>query len=57
MSEPLKCPRCGEECVLGEYVENGVGMQKCSPDYCMACGWSEEDLLRGLNDGNERQPA
>ena len=35
------CPICTNECIEGEYVDIGVGMQKCSPDFCDSCWWYE----------------
>lgn len=43
-----ECPVCKTPVIQGESVDIGVGMQKCSPDYCPNCGWSEADLLKGL---------
>jgi predicted Zn-ribbon and HTH transcriptional regulator len=38
-----ECPSCGE--IAGfwpaDYVDNGVGMEKCNPAHCEKCGWSE----------------
>lgn len=39
----MKCPQCGGECERDE-VDNGVGMQACSPWGCPVCHWVDEDV-------------
>ena len=55
------CPQC--HAVDGfwpaDYVDNGVGMEKCSPAHCEACGWSEptfDDFLNSLQNAKEHTP-
>jgi hypothetical protein len=49
MSEPIKCPKCGNDCEA-DFVDIGVGEQRASPWGCPNCHWVEEteDLI---NDG------
>lgn len=56
--DPLDAPICSASCSQchsvdgfwpADYVDNGVGMEKCSPAHCEACGWSEptfDDFFR-----------
>lgn len=37
----MKCPQCGEQCERDE-VDNGVGMEACSPWGCPFCYWFEK---------------
>ncbi|MGH7164463.1 MAG: hypothetical protein ACREIS_02930 [Nitrospiraceae bacterium] len=39
------CPKCGSDNIDVPMVDNGVGMQQCSPAGCLNCGWvqSEDD--------------
>lgn len=44
------CPVCGAdppEFVEGEQVDNGVGMQQCSPDFCYRCGYIQQNSYTG----------
>lgn len=34
------CPTCGEP-LQADYVDIGVGEEKCGPYFCDACGWVE----------------
>jgi len=45
------CPSCGETAGfwLADYVDNGVGMQKCGPAHCDKCGWSEPSFDQLFN--------
>lgn len=45
VSQSLICPVCntGEFYQEGEYVDFGVGYQKCSPDTCHQCGYIESN--------------
>lgn len=38
-----RCPQCqsADGFWPADYVDNGVGMEKCSPAHCEACGYSE----------------
>lgn len=52
MKEPfeMECPQCG--CIItADYVDNGVGNERCGPYACEACGWVEEqiDFLPGID--------
>jgi predicted RNA-binding Zn-ribbon protein involved in translation (DUF1610 family) len=38
----LECPECGAW-AQADYVDNGVGMQRCGPYVCDRCGWVEEE--------------
>jgi hypothetical protein len=42
--EEMKCPDCGEW-THADFVDNGVGMQRCGPYGCERCGWVEEQNL------------
>lgn len=35
-----KCPQCGEW-AAADYVDNGIGLERCGPFNCEAYGWVE----------------
>ena len=45
------CPICGGTSGFwpADYVDNGVGMQKCGPAHCDKCGWSEPSFDQLFN--------
>ena len=40
-----RCPDCGQW-AIADHVDNGIGMERCGPYVCEACGWIETPLLR-----------
>jgi hypothetical protein len=52
--DQMTCPACGLIAVA-DFVDIGVGMQRCGPFGCEACGWTEdtravEELLLPIED-------
>lgn len=58
-ANPSLCPVCENVREEGEYVDNGIGYEKCSPDYCLYCGWCESsayvDNSGGFTDEQRRK--
>ncbi len=38
-----RCPDCGQW-ATADHVDNGIGMERCGPFVCAACGWIEPPL-------------
>ena len=50
------CPRCGEWAVA-DHVDNGIGMERCGPYYCEACGWVEARTSSMFHAEHQPRPA
>lgn len=48
-ANPPPCPVCESE--GGEHVDIGIGDEKCSPDYCLCCGWCESSVYKDNSGG------
>ena len=36
----MECPGCGGKCEA-DFVDNGVGLERCGPWHCEMCQWIE----------------
>lgn len=39
--EEMRCPEC-DGWAAADFVDNGAGLQRCSPYVCDQCGWVED---------------
>ena len=51
----ILCPYCGSPATEGDYVDNGVGMQQCSPHYCEECDAIQIGGTQEPRDDDERR--
>lgn len=50
----MDCPRCGAMALAAhEDLGGGLGVQQIGPYQCGACGWSDEDELRSMQNEAE----
>lgn len=48
----LRCPRC-RSWATADFVDNGIGLQRCGPYRCDVCKWVESQDLVGLFDADK----